>query len=216
MQDMLTEQSRDRLLLAAVEVFAEKGFHKATVREICRRVDANVAAVNYYFRSKEKLYAEALVFAFKQAEQRYPLTQAMNRELSSEQRLTYFIKTFLHRILDDSALGHHGKLIAHEIAHPTQALDEIVQTVVQPVFALVSDIVSRLTEDSLSEQSIKRCVLSILGQCLMFKHSRSVIDRLCPELIASTHEIDLCAEHVAQFSVLALTQISHSKTVGKP
>ncbi len=210
MPETLTDQSRDRLLLAAVEVFADKGFHQATVREICKRGAANVAAVNYYFRSKEKLYAEALVFAFQQAEQLYPFTQAMNKALPSEQRLTNFISTFLHRILDDSALSHHGKLIAHEISQPSQALDEIVISVIKPVFALLEDIVNQITGASLPEHRIKRCVLSILGQCLMFKHSRSVIDRVCPELIASPEEIDNCAEHIFRFSLLALEKVNKS------
>jgi AcrR family transcriptional regulator len=51
--------TRERLLEAAVRVFADRGFQAATVREICRRAGANVAAVNYHFGSKEELEIEA-------------------------------------------------------------------------------------------------------------------------------------------------------------
>lgn len=202
------EQSRSRLLQAAVEVFAEKGFQSATVRDICSRADANVAAVNYYFRNKEGLYAEALAFAFQQAEQRYPLTVARNRAQPAKLRLTAFINVFLHRILDDSALGHHGKLIAREIADPTKALDGIVETVIAPVFLLLAEIIRQLVGPELDNERIQRCVLSVLGQCLMFKHSRSVVDRICPELIAGADEIERSAEHIAGFSLLALSHIA--------
>lgn len=208
MSASFNELSRDRLLQAAVEIFAEKGFQSATVREICSRAGANVAAVNYYFRNKERLYAEALVFAFREAEQRYPMTEAGNRALPPEQRLTQFIRVFLHRILDDSSLGHHGKLIAREIADPTKALDEIVETVIAPVFALLADIVPQLAGPALDRDQIRRCMLSILGQCLMFKHSRPVIDRICPELIAGPEQIERSAAHIAQFSLLALKQLA--------
>jgi AcrR family transcriptional regulator len=39
----------------ALEVFAEKGFDSASVRDIAQRADVNVAMISYYFGSKEKL-----------------------------------------------------------------------------------------------------------------------------------------------------------------
>lgn len=39
----------------ALEVFAEKGFDSASVRDIAQRAEVNVAMISYYFGSKEKL-----------------------------------------------------------------------------------------------------------------------------------------------------------------
>ena len=47
--------TRTRIIEASVEVFLEKGYDLATIRDICARAQANVAAVNYHFGSKEKL-----------------------------------------------------------------------------------------------------------------------------------------------------------------
>ncbi len=58
----LHEQTRERLLAAARVVFSENGFQNATVREICRHAEVNIAAVNYYFSSKEALFAATLNF----------------------------------------------------------------------------------------------------------------------------------------------------------
>ena len=49
-------KSKDKLLEAATEVFAEKGFREATILEISKRAQCNVAAINYHFKSKEALY----------------------------------------------------------------------------------------------------------------------------------------------------------------
>ena len=209
MSDVL-ELSKDRLLMAALEVFAEKGFQNATVREICSRVDANVAAVNYYYRSKENLYKEALMFAFRQGEKRYPLNHGGVSD--PRMRLRQFVGVFLNRMLDESALGHFGKLIAHEIASPTNALDDIVDSFIKPEFALLEDIVIQCAGKTLEKGVLKRCLLSILGQCLMFKHSRPVIDRVCQEVIASREEIEACADHIASFSFFAIRQLAeHNK-----
>jgi len=55
-----SDQAKARLLKAAVYLFAEKGLKGATVREIAKAAGQNVAAIAYYFGSKEKLY-EAII-----------------------------------------------------------------------------------------------------------------------------------------------------------
>ena len=199
-----TDPSRDRLLVAAVDIFAERGFRDATVREICAKAEVNQAAVNYYFGGKEKLYAEALNFALHQADQRYPLRDSLSASLPAERRLTDFIQMFLLKLLDETALGHHGKLIAREIADPTSALDGIIAQAIAPQIALLKTILPELVGPRRSDQDIYRCIFSIVGQCLMYKHSRSVIDRICPAVVANPEEIKRTAEHIARFSLAAL------------
>jgi len=210
-QSAAIEPAFDRLLQVAVEVFAECGFREATVREICSRAHVNVASVNYYFRSKEALYAQALTFAFQEANRLYPLDAIFDNDLPPEQRLTLFINNFLHKLLDDSHLGLHSKLIAREIADPTKALDEIIRTAIVPQFTLLQKIIQQILGVSPDKVIVDRCLLSIFGQCLMFKHSRSIIDRLYPELIANDSAIQASAEHIAQFSLTALSRFAQKK-----
>ena len=80
-ESITNEPAFDRLLQVAVEVFAEYGFREATVREICSRANLNVASVNYYFRSKEALYSQALTFAFQEANRLYPQDTALKMNL---------------------------------------------------------------------------------------------------------------------------------------
>ena len=67
-----SEETRRQLLEAAGAVFAEVGFRDATVREICKRAGANVAAVNYHFGDKETLYLEVLRYTHARALEKYP------------------------------------------------------------------------------------------------------------------------------------------------
>lgn len=54
--------TRDRIIKAALKAFAEHGFDAATLREITQLAGANLAAVNYYFRSKDELLKSALEY----------------------------------------------------------------------------------------------------------------------------------------------------------
>lgn len=54
------DQAKRRLLLAALNQIGEKGYETASTREISDEAGQNVAAIAYYFGSKEKLYAEVL------------------------------------------------------------------------------------------------------------------------------------------------------------
>src|SRR5437016_3170156 len=54
------DDTRARLIEAAGAVFAEQGYRAATVRDICARAGANVAAINYHFRDKMGLYVEVV------------------------------------------------------------------------------------------------------------------------------------------------------------
>lgn len=59
--DKLSENSvdtRQRLLDAAEKLFCRHGFEGTSVRDITAEAGCNIAAVNYYFGSKEKLYGE--------------------------------------------------------------------------------------------------------------------------------------------------------------
>jgi AcrR family transcriptional regulator len=69
----VAEHTEQRLLEAAGQIFAEKGFRAATINEICTRAEANIAAVNYHFDSKERLYVEAVRHAYKSCADQVPM-----------------------------------------------------------------------------------------------------------------------------------------------
>src|SRR3989338_7688116 len=157
-----TEQTRARLLDAAREVFSQHGLQGATVREICRRAEANVAAVNYHFGSKDGLLAEALNFAPLKA------MQLANIEAGGapEMRLRLFIRDFM-------------LILLHEIAG-----------------------------EKTGEAELRRCMHSILGQCLYYRHSHPVLQRLHPRLRYDQKEIAAIALHIADFSLAGINAIS--------
>src|SRR5271169_4644521 len=90
-EDKYHAETRRQLLEAAGEVFAETGFRDATVREICRRAGANIAAVNYHFGDKETLYAEVLRFAYQKSVEKYPPQKDVSADADAETKLRAFV-----------------------------------------------------------------------------------------------------------------------------
>ena len=56
-------KTRERILQIACEVFAKRGFRNTTIRDICQQAHVNIAAINYYFSSKENLYEAVCKYA---------------------------------------------------------------------------------------------------------------------------------------------------------
>ncbi|MBN1607852.1 MAG: TetR/AcrR family transcriptional regulator, partial [Polyangiaceae bacterium] len=57
---MHSEDSEEKILLAAMEEFNRKGVYGARMQAIADRADVNKALLHYYFRSKERLYLRVL------------------------------------------------------------------------------------------------------------------------------------------------------------
>ncbi len=194
------EQTRERLVEAAREVFSQQGFQGATVREICRLADANVAAVNYHFGSKDGLFAEALNFNRLRALQEANIAANACPKI----RLRLFIHDFMMMLLDEHSASRQCRMMARELADPTPALDKIVTDAIAPLHAFLGQLVGEITGGRMAEAELRRCVNSLLGQCVFYRNSQPVLKRLTPELRYDSEEIEAIAKHIADFSLAAL------------
>lgn len=50
------EKSKQRILISATKLFAQKGYNGASVREICKDAHANICMISYFWGGKEGLY----------------------------------------------------------------------------------------------------------------------------------------------------------------
>jgi len=203
------DTKRDRILDAAGELFAERGFDATTVRDICQAADANVAAVNYYFGDKQRLYVQAVVRAHRWRMERVKLPE-WNADTPPETKLADFIHTFIRRVCSGPGDTWHTRLIMREIGNPSAACAELVQSSIRPQFEILVSILGELLPDEIEEESLRLTAFSIVGQCLFYHFADAVIRNLLSEDEYAALEIDKLAEHVAQFSSQAIQQ--HART----
>ncbi|MCI0652072.1 MAG: CerR family C-terminal domain-containing protein [Planctomycetes bacterium] len=197
------EFTRQRLLQAAGEEFAAKGFRETTIRAICRRAGANIAAVNYHFRNKEQLYLTVLEESQAEALAKYPNDYGLGPDPTPADRLHAFVRSFLLRMFDSGRPAWHGKLLARELFEPTAALDALVAADIRPRAQLLRAIVTDLTAGVLSDDELRRTLASIVGQCLFYQHARPVLARLFPGFVMDAKEIDAVASHITRVGLAA-------------
>lgn len=161
--------TKEKIFRAAVSVFAAKGFATATVREICARAGVNIAAVNYHYGSKEKLYAVVLDFVFAGSPERPRAALATPAHGPAEERLAAFIRAFTANIylsctgFDDCELG---AVFLHEMANPSPSLVHIVEQYIRPDAEVLGGILRELLGPEAPENLVWACGNSIVSQIL--------------------------------------------------
>lgn len=98
------DPTSERLLQAALTVFAEKGFAGARVDEIARRARANKAMIYYHFGNKREIYQAALLAALSPIEK--AMSEIARRELEPRERLLAMADEISRRFTEEPALPH--------------------------------------------------------------------------------------------------------------
>lgn len=200
---MASPETIAQILNAAGQVFAENGFHQATVREICAIADVNLAAVNYHFGDKKRLYIEAVKSARQTLEAAVPLPANLDTA-EPEVALRVFIQTLARRFLLHDGQWRHTLLI-REFMNPSQACEEMMQESIRPTLdRLQAIILSNLSSD-VPEHTIRQLAFSIISQCAYYRLQERVVVMLTPADEYETHFTpDVLADHITRFSLAAI------------
>ena len=160
--------TRERLLDTAERLFAARGFAAASVREITEAADANLGAVNYYFRSKENLYTE--VFARRAALLRDPIVAAA-REAEGcaredpQRAFRVLGRAFLAPYEDRASTFSLLNLFAREAVESHLPSRLFVQEFFVPALDAIAGVV-RQVRPGLSEASGRACAHAFFAQLM--------------------------------------------------
>jgi AcrR family transcriptional regulator len=198
-------ETRERLLQAAMRLFAQHGFAKVTVRDICRKARANVAAVNYHFDGKRGLYEEVLETAIRTMQGATDEARAAGRERPPEAQLSTYIAIFLRRVFESRDSWIH-QLMMRELADPTPALDLVVDQVIRPRMAYLLGIIAAIIGCPADDPRVMQCAFSVHTQCLAVRDNpvapRLGFERLTPD------RVQVMAAHIATFSVAGIRAVA--------
>jgi AcrR family transcriptional regulator len=200
-------ERKAQLLEAATKVFAEKGFRDTTTSDICDEAKSNVASVNYYFGSKEELYAEVWKTAHQKTLEKYPPDYGTDPDAIAQERLKAFIRSLLHKILDSGQLGSAGKILMMELTNPTEAIELVKRDSLEPIRKRMRGIMLELLGPDVPEQKIIFCVLSTINQCFGLGLRKGSM----PPPLRAMKKKDLLEELVEHITIFSLAGIEAVK-----
>lgn len=205
MNDKQDVNTKDALLAAAIEVFADKGFDAATVRDICGQAQANVAAVNYHFGGKDPLYVAVLEEVFPKEEYK-PCSEA---SMPPEKRLHAFLRDLAGEIYErgNGKITQRWAIFLREMAKPSKNLDFIARRSVQPradeLRGIIADILGPDTDPLVMAYASSNIWALMLDHLL----TQPILDRLTPKRPAVQTNIDFFVEHAVKFSLGGLMAV---------
>lgn len=137
----LPPDARSRILTTAEELFAAKGWEHTSMRELTAAAGVNIAAVNYHFRSKDKLVEELfdrLVTRVNDARLTALDTYLQQvRERDQQPLLGPILRTFIHPYFDLVEGPRGGQLLARLVLQhrlqPTEITDRVYQRYFDPL-----------------------------------------------------------------------------------
>ena len=193
-------EPRQRLLLAAEALFARKGYDGATVREICDRAGMNVAAINYHFGDKERLYIETVrhAHACSLAEAGPPPPAG----LAPAERLRAFVAAMLKN-MDAPVRPESMQLLMRELSQPSPATVSVVEDFIRPMAMGLFAILEELLPEMPERQRLM-VGFSVVGQCLYYRQNRTVSTLLFGAAAIDALSLDAVTEHITRFTFAAL------------
>jgi len=176
-----TETTKERIIEAAIDEFADVGYEKATIRNISARAGVNQAAINYHFSSKSELYRHvfATVFPDSRCSNSFPPADEINLPEQSEKALRQWIEEFMFRLFEyaETEDPRKSRLKLHEIYNPSEMHDELLEKyLLKDLIPLKKIIAAGLPADTDNAGILVR-VFSVLGKCIFYALHRRLIVR---------------------------------------
>jgi len=196
-----------RLLAAATELFAERGFANVTVRDICERAQANVAAINYHFRGKDGLYQAVLQSAIRIMQETTEVARREGDGQPADEQLRIYVRTFITRVVASRGNWIH-QLMTREMSNPTPALELVISEVIKPRLAYLGGIVAALMGVEPTDPRVMLGVFSVNAQCVTLLNHKAAA-RVDPAFAARFETIEPMVDHITTFSLAGIKAMTN-------
>lgn len=191
------EQARERLLQAALRLFAEKGFAKTSIRDIGQAAGVNIASISYYFGDKAGLYRA--VFAEMTGAPEESIARFDQPHFTLRQSLEGFLNDFMEPMKQGDMVRLCTHLHFREILEPTGMWNAEIENIKTAHEALVR-VLGRHLGVARPDDGLHRLAFSIAGLGVQMFAYHDVISAIRPKLVATPAAVDTWAGRLVDFA----------------
>ena len=138
------DATRERILVAALDLFADLSFEGATTREIAARAGVSQPSLNYHFRTKDDLWRAAVDALFAQLESAIADRIEGLRGVDLVTTAKLVIRDF---IIFSAAHPQLHRIITQESKGEGERIDWLVDEHVRRLYELTADMFERLKDE---------------------------------------------------------------------
>lgn len=182
------EASRERLLHAALNLFAHQGFAKTSTREIAEAAGANLAAIKYYFGDKAGLYRA--VFFDLQSKPEEEIRRYGNEAMDLRDALRGFYLGFLEPLKQGELTTLCMKLHMREMLEPTGLWAEEIDQGIRPMHEALVKVLCRHVGVDQPDDEIQRLAVCVSALGVHLHVGRDVTDAIAPTLNSTPDALD--------------------------
>jgi TetR/AcrR family transcriptional regulator, regulator of cefoperazone and chloramphenicol sensitivity len=176
------ERARTRLLAEASRIFSEKGYAKASTREICEAARLNPAAIHYHFGDKDGLYRAVLSAPIEGMAAQ--LAGFDDPALTLAQSLDHLLRGFV----GDDGLAMAGadegvRLFLREMIEPTPVFAATAAEHIRPLHEAMAGLLARHIGLARPDEDVHRLVFALIAMAHDYCMSREFMNALAPRLL---------------------------------
>ena len=198
-----SEATRAKIIEAAGQLFAEKGLHGVTVRDIAKKADTHLSALNYHFRGKDALYQEVLLHACKSA-LLSPDERTYLESLDPEEALFLFVKETIKLYAKQPVFNWQLAIINREFWEPSPVFEEVVQEFFKPETDFIFRIIGRITDRPAESHEVRFAAIGLLGLLTFYGYYDRYIDAVTPGLRKIFHKEDWLTKQVIRMALVVV------------
>ena len=212
------ERARTRLLAEASRIFSEKGYAKASTREICEAARLNPAAIHYHFGDKDGLYRAVLSAPI----------EGKAAQLAGFDDPALTLAQSLHRLLR-GFVGEDGasfpgadegvRLYLREMIEPTPVFAAAAAQHIRPVHEAIARLLARhigLPKDSPPDEDVHRLVFGLIAMAHDYCMSREFMNALVPRLLEGPDALQRAHERLVDWGVALVAHERRRRGLDNP